>query len=85
MSGNTQSGFLALELDGDGAHPAAWRKARHAPDGLLNGARIRSTVLAAESAGAMGRPAIIGIFAVSKYRPETRLRMESMFSLGAGV
>jgi alkanesulfonate monooxygenase SsuD/methylene tetrahydromethanopterin reductase-like flavin-dependent oxidoreductase (luciferase family) len=51
MSGNTQSGFLALELDGDGAHPAAWRKAPHAPDGLLNGARIRSTVLAAESAG----------------------------------
>ncbi|MGM7776856.1 LLM class flavin-dependent oxidoreductase [Arthrobacter sp. KNU-44] len=46
-----QPGFLALELDGDGAHPAAWRKARHAPDGLLNGARIRSTVLAAESAG----------------------------------
>ncbi|MEW1821837.1 LLM class flavin-dependent oxidoreductase [Arthrobacter sp. NPDC080031] len=45
------SGFLALELDGDGAHPAAWRSARHAPDGLLNGARIRSTVLAAESAG----------------------------------
>ncbi|MGO4859256.1 LLM class flavin-dependent oxidoreductase [Arthrobacter sp. 2MCAF14] len=44
-------GFLALELDGDGAHPAAWRKARHAPDELLNGARIRSTVLAAESAG----------------------------------
>ncbi|MBT8161962.1 MULTISPECIES: LLM class flavin-dependent oxidoreductase [Arthrobacter] len=44
-------GFLALELDGDGAHPAAWRKARHAPDDLLNGARIRNTVLAAESAG----------------------------------
>jgi alkanesulfonate monooxygenase SsuD/methylene tetrahydromethanopterin reductase-like flavin-dependent oxidoreductase (luciferase family) len=46
-----QSGFLALELDGDGAHPAAWRKARHAPDELLNGSRILSTVLAAESAG----------------------------------
>ncbi len=46
-----RSGFLALELDRDGAHPAAWRKARHAPDELLNGARIRSTVLAAESAG----------------------------------
>lgn len=44
-------GFLALELDGDGAHPAAWRKARHAPHELLNGARIRSTALAAESAG----------------------------------
>jgi alkanesulfonate monooxygenase SsuD/methylene tetrahydromethanopterin reductase-like flavin-dependent oxidoreductase (luciferase family) len=40
-----------LELDGDGVHPAAWRKARHAPGELLNGARIRSTVLAAESAG----------------------------------
>ncbi|BAS15623.1 putative monooxygenase YxeK [Arthrobacter sp. Hiyo8] len=46
-----QPGFLALELDGDGAHPAAWRKAWHAPDELLNGSRIRSTVLAAESAG----------------------------------
>ncbi|GAB2724653.1 LLM class flavin-dependent oxidoreductase [Arthrobacter bambusae] len=46
-----QPGFLALELDGDGAHPAAWRKARHAPDELLNGSRIRNTVLAAESAG----------------------------------
>jgi alkanesulfonate monooxygenase SsuD/methylene tetrahydromethanopterin reductase-like flavin-dependent oxidoreductase (luciferase family) len=46
-----QPGFLALELDGDGAHPAAWRKAWHAPDELLNGSRIRNTVLAAESAG----------------------------------
>lgn len=46
-----QLGFLALELDGDGAHPAAWRKAWHAPDELLNGSRIRNTVLAAESAG----------------------------------
>lgn len=46
-----RAGFLALELDGDGAHPAAWRAARHAPEELLNGDRIRSTVLAAESAG----------------------------------
>lgn len=44
-------GFLALELDGDGAHPAAWRAARHTPAELLSGERIRSTVLAAESAG----------------------------------
>lgn len=51
MSSDPKAGFLALELDGDGAHPAAWRKARHAPDELLNGARIRETVLAAESAG----------------------------------
>ncbi|KRE55806.1 nitrilotriacetate monooxygenase [Arthrobacter sp. Soil736] len=42
---------MALELDGDGAHPAAWRRARHTPDELLDGARIRATVLAAESAG----------------------------------
>jgi alkanesulfonate monooxygenase SsuD/methylene tetrahydromethanopterin reductase-like flavin-dependent oxidoreductase (luciferase family) len=47
----TRAGFLALELDGDGAHPAAWRAARHAPVELLTGDRIRSTVLAAESAG----------------------------------
>jgi alkanesulfonate monooxygenase SsuD/methylene tetrahydromethanopterin reductase-like flavin-dependent oxidoreductase (luciferase family) len=46
-----RAGFLALELDGDGAHPAAWRAARHTPEDLLNGDRIRSTVLAAESAG----------------------------------
>ncbi|WP_253250406.1 LLM class flavin-dependent oxidoreductase [Arthrobacter globiformis] len=44
-------GFLALELDGDGAHPASWRKARHAPAELLDGTRVRATVLAAESAG----------------------------------
>ncbi|MBD1542956.1 LLM class flavin-dependent oxidoreductase [Arthrobacter sp. IA7] len=38
-------------MDGDGAHPAAWRKARHAPAELLDGTRVRATVLAAESAG----------------------------------
>ncbi|APX01871.1 LLM class flavin-dependent oxidoreductase [Arthrobacter sp. QXT-31] len=46
-----RQGFLALELDGDGAHPAAWRKARHTPAELLDGTRVRATVLAAESAG----------------------------------
>lgn len=46
-----RGGFLALELDGDGAHPAAWRAARHTPAELLSGERIRATVLAAESAG----------------------------------
>ncbi|WP_026556479.1 LLM class flavin-dependent oxidoreductase [Arthrobacter sp. 35W] len=46
-----RQGFLALELDGDGAHPAAWRAAAHAPAALLSGDRIRATVLAAESAG----------------------------------
>jgi alkanesulfonate monooxygenase SsuD/methylene tetrahydromethanopterin reductase-like flavin-dependent oxidoreductase (luciferase family) len=46
-----RGGFLALELDGDGAHPAAWRKANHTPAALLDGTRVRSTVLAAESAG----------------------------------
>lgn len=48
---NSLPGFLALELDGDGAHPAAWRAARHTPAELLSGERIRATVLAAESAG----------------------------------
>jgi alkanesulfonate monooxygenase SsuD/methylene tetrahydromethanopterin reductase-like flavin-dependent oxidoreductase (luciferase family) len=48
---NPSTGFLALELDGDGGHPAAWRKARHTPAELLDGTRVRATVLAAESAG----------------------------------
>jgi hypothetical protein len=26
---------LAVEIDGDGAHPAAWRRAAHSPDQLL--------------------------------------------------
>lgn len=50
-AGGQLRGFLALELDGDGAHPAAWRAARHTPAELLGGERIRATVLAAESAG----------------------------------
>jgi alkanesulfonate monooxygenase SsuD/methylene tetrahydromethanopterin reductase-like flavin-dependent oxidoreductase (luciferase family) len=48
---NPSTGFLALELDGDGGHPAAWRKARHTPAELLDGTRVRATALAAESAG----------------------------------
>jgi len=48
---NPSAGFLALELDGDGGHPAAWRKARHTPAELLDETRVRATVLAAESAG----------------------------------
>ncbi|KNH22499.1 nitrilotriacetate monooxygenase [Arthrobacter sp. ZBG10] len=42
---------VAVELDGDGAHPAAWRHAHHLPDGLLGGARISGTVQAADIAG----------------------------------
>src|SRR5579859_6638037 len=41
--------------------------------------------LFALSASLKGRPATIDIPAVSKYRPETRLRTECRFSLGAGV
>jgi alkanesulfonate monooxygenase SsuD/methylene tetrahydromethanopterin reductase-like flavin-dependent oxidoreductase (luciferase family) len=42
---------LAVELDGDGAHPAAWRESAHPPDTLLTAARIVETVRAAERAG----------------------------------
>ncbi|GAA4846522.1 LLM class flavin-dependent oxidoreductase [Pseudonocardia benzenivorans] len=42
---------LAVELDGDGAHPAAWRRARHAPDRLLTAARVERVVRNAEHAG----------------------------------
>jgi alkanesulfonate monooxygenase SsuD/methylene tetrahydromethanopterin reductase-like flavin-dependent oxidoreductase (luciferase family) len=43
--------LLGIELDGDGAHPAAWRFAAHQPGALLTGHRIRETVQAADIAG----------------------------------
>ncbi|MFC4944521.1 LLM class flavin-dependent oxidoreductase [Pseudonocardia sp. GCM10023141] len=42
---------LALEIDGDGSHPAAWRRAAHAPVALLTAARVRSVATVAENAG----------------------------------
>jgi len=43
--------FVAVELDGDGAHPAAWRAADHTPAELLTARRVRNTVDAAERYG----------------------------------
>ncbi|MFC0436967.1 LLM class flavin-dependent oxidoreductase, partial [Kutzneria buriramensis] len=42
---------LAIEIDGDGAHPAAWRRASHAPDRLLTPHHIRSTATIVENSG----------------------------------
>jgi hypothetical protein len=42
---------LALEIDGDGAHPVAWRRAAHAPDELLTPGRLRTLARSAENAG----------------------------------
>lgn len=42
---------LAIHLDGDGAHPAAWRFARHAPRDLLTPQRLIETIGLAEAAG----------------------------------
>jgi len=42
---------LALEIDGDGAHPAAWRRAAHAPGALLGPRRLRDVATTAERAG----------------------------------
>ncbi|MFJ3669581.1 LLM class flavin-dependent oxidoreductase [Streptomyces sp. NPDC090106] len=42
---------LAVELDGDGAHPAAWRRAAHSPDQLLTPRRVASVAAVAENAG----------------------------------
>jgi alkanesulfonate monooxygenase SsuD/methylene tetrahydromethanopterin reductase-like flavin-dependent oxidoreductase (luciferase family) len=48
----TNSTFvLGIELDGDGAHPAAWRYAGHAPDTLLTPARYAEVGARAEEAG----------------------------------
>jgi len=42
---------LALEIDGDGTHPAAWRRAAHSPDQLLSPRRVARVAAAAENAG----------------------------------
>ncbi|MCW0214435.1 MAG: LLM class flavin-dependent oxidoreductase [Pseudonocardia sp.] len=43
--------ILAVELDGEGAHPQAWRRADHPPSALLTPARVRAVAQAAENAG----------------------------------
>lgn len=43
--------FLALDLDGDGAHPAAAHESRHDPAALYTGALLADRVRAAEAAG----------------------------------
>lgn len=43
--------MIGIHLDGEGAHPAAWRFASHAPNELLTRKRVAETVLAAETAG----------------------------------
>src|ERR1700712_2376943 len=43
--------ILGIELDGDGAHPAAWRAAGHAPADLLTGRLHAQRAQAAERAG----------------------------------
>lgn len=47
----TQPLHLALEIDGDGAHPAAWRRAAHSPAALLTPDRVRTVGRIAENAG----------------------------------
>lgn len=42
---------LAVEIDGDGAHPAAWRRATHSPAQLLTPTRLRGIAAVVENAG----------------------------------
>jgi alkanesulfonate monooxygenase SsuD/methylene tetrahydromethanopterin reductase-like flavin-dependent oxidoreductase (luciferase family) len=42
---------LGIELDGEGSHPAAWRRAAHAPHESLSGRTLLQRVRAAENAG----------------------------------
>ncbi|MGW3952062.1 LLM class flavin-dependent oxidoreductase [Streptomyces sp. NPDC004752] len=42
---------LAVEIDSDGAHPAAWRRAVHSPDQLLTPRRVAQVAAIAENAG----------------------------------
>ncbi|MEU8265581.1 LLM class flavin-dependent oxidoreductase [Sphaerisporangium sp. NPDC049002] len=43
--------LLAVDLDGDGAHPAAWRVTGRPPGDVLTAAALRAAVGAAEAAG----------------------------------
>ena len=42
---------LGIELDGEGSHPAAWRRAHHPPAESLTGRTLKQKVQAAENAG----------------------------------
>lgn len=42
---------LGVELDGDGAHPAAWRASSHSPADLLSGGVVAARAQLAERAG----------------------------------
>jgi alkanesulfonate monooxygenase SsuD/methylene tetrahydromethanopterin reductase-like flavin-dependent oxidoreductase (luciferase family) len=42
---------LGIELDGEGSHPAAWRRAHHPPSETLSGRTLKQKVRAAENAG----------------------------------
>jgi alkanesulfonate monooxygenase SsuD/methylene tetrahydromethanopterin reductase-like flavin-dependent oxidoreductase (luciferase family) len=42
---------LGIELDGEGSHPAAWRRATHPPSESLSGRTLTQKVRAAENAG----------------------------------
>jgi alkanesulfonate monooxygenase SsuD/methylene tetrahydromethanopterin reductase-like flavin-dependent oxidoreductase (luciferase family) len=42
---------LGIELDGEGSHPAAWRRANHPPAESLSGRTLTQKVRAAENAG----------------------------------
>jgi alkanesulfonate monooxygenase SsuD/methylene tetrahydromethanopterin reductase-like flavin-dependent oxidoreductase (luciferase family) len=42
---------LGIELDGEGSHPAAWRRANHPPSESLGGRTLLQKVRAAENAG----------------------------------
>jgi hypothetical protein len=43
--------FVAVDLDGDGAHPAAWRDAGRPPGAVLTAQALRRVVAETEAAG----------------------------------
>ena len=48
---NPRAPHLALELDGDGAHPASWRRSGRPPGAALDPRGVREVVAAAQTAG----------------------------------
>jgi hypothetical protein len=54
---------LGIELDGEGSHPAAWRRAGHLPAALLDPRRLTRLAQRAERAGLVpdGLDDIVGL------------------------
>ena len=68
---------LALEVDGDGAHPASWRQSGRPPEAVFTAHAVREAVLTAQSAGFALATFADGPLAVTASGPDPVGRLEA--------